>query len=80
MLPRFLSRSLRVFYSDHRQRVLNGFFFFLTRFFNAFFSFLAAVRGGDGAAARGAVAACQCPRLVRERCSLSRITSYHGVL
>ena len=31
ILPRFLSRSLRVFYSDHRQRVLNAFFL------NAFF-------------------------------------------
>ena len=28
ILPRFLSHSLRVFYSDHRQRVLNAFFFF----------------------------------------------------
>ena len=30
ILPRFLSRSLRVFYSDHRQRVFYAFF---TRFF-----------------------------------------------
>ena len=42
----FLSRSLRVFNSDHRQRVLNAFFFLTRFFFNAFFSFLAGLCDG----------------------------------